>query len=1092
MKKTAVFLASFLIFFSCQNDKTSDFDPTASVDPFIGTAGEGNVHPGALVPWGMVSVTPINTDYDRPGYFPFGYKYGSPFMYGFSHVNLSGVGCKDMGSIQIMPTTGVIKTEEQNYKSSYSDETATPGYYATTLDEYQIRAEMTATLRSGISRYSFPDNTGNLLLNLGTSTSDNRGSEIKLVSSTKLEGFKTDGNFCGQGTSHNVYFAIEINQEPSKSGTWEDNALSEARSISGNQTGAYFSFDNLKGHPLEVRVGVSYVSTKNAWENLEKEQNSKGFEAIRKEASDHWNSELGKIEVQGGTEKEKTNFYTALYHALIHPNVISDVNGEYPLMGDDPGFGTYSEGQKRYTVYSLWDTYRTIHPLLSLVYPERQLDMTRTMVDMYKENGWLPKWELAGSETYVMVGDPAAPVVADTYMKGLKDFDVETAMEAMIKGGSLADSVNPLRPGLKYYLEYGFLPDNQYEEWLWGSVATTLEYGIADYGIAQLAQALGREDVTRDFNRRSKFYKNLYDKETGLLRPRLMDSSFLEPFDPAAVNGELDWANSGGKGFVEGSSWQYTWFVPHDQQGLKELMGGDEIYTNKLQQCFDEGHFQLWNEPDMAYPYLFNYVKGEEWRTQRKVHEITQQYFNEFPFGIPGNDDTGTLSAWLVFSMMGIYPDCPGNPTYQLVTPAFEEVRIKLNADYYTGEELVITKNGVNHVFIDKINWNKEVHDSFQISHKQLTEGGRLSLTTKALPEDHDLKDRIAGMIYGTLIGDAAGGPPEFKYPPNRSELSKKSTSITKQDIATLKDRFELTSYRQYPGLYNIWEKDAPAGTVTDDSRWKLITINTIEKNENFGQSDFIEQLYAFEDSIPASYKGLNEKWMEQTYFSTKGKLPQDRMWAGVSTLLGQMVLSPMAALNPYDLQETYRHAWEANIFDQGSTKDINTAVIVGLAKALQKDSNWEGVKTAMRLTDPHHFDEVPFTSRRLNTYIDSVETFVNDSKRVVAHLFERLEKRTETREWWNAWLPMQVVFSTAAITDYDPLASMQLCIEFGHDTDSYAQLAGAYFGAMHGASIFPEEMKNTVRQRLIEDYNHDPEQLINVLYEAHQKKHVH
>ncbi len=214
-------------------------------------------------------------------------------------------------------------------------------------------------------------------------------------------------------------------------------------------------------------------------------------------------------------------------------------------------------------------------------------------------------------------------------------------------------------------------------------------------------------------------------------------------------------------------------------------------------------------------------------------------------------------------------------------------------------------------------------------------------------------------------------------------------------------------------------------------------------------------------------------------------------MWAGVSTLLGQMVLSPMAALTPYDLDETYQHVWKANIFDHGSAKDINTALIVGLAKGLQKGSNWESVKTAMRLMDPYHFNEVPFTTRRLNTHLDSVETFVNDSEGVVAHLFERLEKRTETREWWNAWLPMQVVLATAAITNYDPLASMQLCIEFGHDTDSYAQLAGAYFGAIHGASIFPEEMKNTVRQRLIEDYNHDPEELINVLHEAHLKKHV-
>ena len=529
-------------------------------------------------------------------------------MYGFSHVNLSSVGCRDMGSIQVMPTTGPVLTVAEDYKSGYSDEEASPGYYRATLDRYGIGAEMTATTRSGISRFTYATGEGNLILNLFSSISDNKGAKLKFRSPTQVEGEKTDGNFCGTGAKHPVYFALELGKKPSVHGIWKDGKLSNGLEIEGDNIGAYFTFHALEDEPLEVRVGISYVSVENAWENLAQEQKNRDFSAIRQKARESWEEALDKVRVKGGSEKAKTLFYTALYHALIHPNIISDVNGQYPVMGENPAIFQYKNGQDRYTVYSLWDTYRTVHPLLSLIYPSRQVGMVRTMVDMYKENGWLPKWELAGKETFVMVGDPASPVITDTHVKGLTDFDAETALEGMIKGGSLQDPVNPIRPGLRQYLQYGYLPDDQQEDPLWGSVATTLEYGISDWNIAELAGRLGKPGIAEEFRRRSLFYKNFYDPSTQLLRPRLMDSSFLAPFDPASVNGELEWINSGGKGFVEGSSWQYTWFVPHDQPGLKALMGGDSTYTANLQRSFDEGYFELWNEPDMSYPFLFNYV----------------------------------------------------------------------------------------------------------------------------------------------------------------------------------------------------------------------------------------------------------------------------------------------------------------------------------------------------------------------------------------------------------------------------------------------------------------------------------------------------
>ncbi len=1080
-----------IAFQGCELSKVTDPEKlTRYVDPFIGTDGEGNVHPGALVPWGMVSVSPINVDFASPGYHPVGYKYGRSFIYGFSHVNLSGVGCRDMGSIQIMPTTGPVLMSSEDYKSGYSDEEASPGYYRTHLDRYGITAEMTTTLRSGVSRFNYAAARGNLILNLFSSISENKGAQVRIKSPTEVEGSKTDGNFCGTGARHQVYFAMKLGTEPSRYGIWKNGEQINDMTAEGDDIGVYFSFDALTDRPLEVKVGISYVSTENAWENLDQEQNAVDFETVRQKAAESWQEELGKIRIKGGSEKDKTIFYTALYHALIHPNIISDVNGQYPAMGEDPAILRYKNGQERYTVYSLWDTYRTIHPLLTLVYPDRQLDMVRTMVDMYKENGWLPKWELAGKETFVMVGDPAPPVITDTYKKGLTGFDSELALEAMIKGGSVTDSINPLRPGLRHYLQYSYLPDDQQEEPLWGSVATTLEYGISDWNISELARILGREEVAEEFRKRSLFYKNFYDSSTQLLRPRLMDSTFLAPFDPASINGELEWSNSGGKGYVEGSSWQYTWFVPHDQEGLKELMGGDSAYVANLQRSFDEGYFELWNEPDMAYPFLFNYVKGEEWRAQKTVRENIDRHFNTFPHGLPGNDDTGTISAWLLFSMMGLYPDCPGKPEYQLTTSFFDQVAIKLDDRFYPGKELVIQKEPGGHLFIDSVFWQGRFHPKYKITHKEIVKGGVLDFRTKPLPQDHGLKEKIRGMVYGTLIGDAAGGPPEFKWPPQRSSISQKATPISQQDIKELASGFELKPYQQSVGLYNIWERDAPPGTVTDDSRWKLITVNAIASDPYPTKEDLVREIYAFRDSLPPHYKGLNDKWLEQTDLSLSGRLPESRIWAGVPTLMGQMALSPVAALEPYRLSEAYVLAWNINPFDHGQSLDINTAVIVGLARALQKDSNWPAIKTAMELTDPYQFSKVPWTKRRLQVWLDSAESFVRQSNGVVADLFRKIETRTEARQWWDAWTPMVVVFSIAELTGYDPLATMQLCIEFGYDTDSYVQLAGALFGAVHGPDIFPEAMRHTVRARLMEDYGKDPEEITEILYQAHEQRH--
>ncbi len=466
------------------------------------------------------------------------------------------------------------------------------------------------------------------------------------------------------------------------------------REIAGNDIGYFFSFETAEGEQVELQMGVSFVSCANAWENLNAEQAKlepgvSNFDAVCKAAGEAWESDLSRIRVSGGTERDKEVFYSALYHALIHPSILNDVNGEYPLMESD-GVGRVEDGHNRYSVFSLWDTYRNLHQLMTLVYPEKQIDMVRSMIDIYKEWGWMPKWELFGRETFTMEGDPAIPVIADTWLKGLRDFDVEAAYQAFVKSATTPGAQNLMRPDVDPYIEKGYIPLGMYAADASGdnSVSHALEYYIADYALSLLAEDLGKAEDAARFRAQSLGYKHYYCPTFGTLRPLQKDGSFLEPFNPRqGENFEPV------PGFHEGSAWNYTFYVPHDVLGLAKLMGGRKAFVQKLQKVFDEGLYDPANEPDIAYPYLFSYFKGEEWRTQKIVSQLLDKYYTTRPDGIPGNDDTGTMSAWAVFSMMGFYPDCPGSPTYTLTMPRFDRIEITLNPAYNNGRDrLVITK----------------------------------------------------------------------------------------------------------------------------------------------------------------------------------------------------------------------------------------------------------------------------------------------------------------------------------------------------------------------------------------------------------------
>ncbi|MEG1574871.1 MAG: glycoside hydrolase family 92 protein, partial [Bacteroidales bacterium] len=427
------------------------------------------------------------------------------------------------------------------------------------------------------------------------------------------------------------------------------------------------------------------VSIDNARKNLDAEQPNFNFDKVRSDAYKAWNDDLSRIKVEGGSEDQKTVFYTALYHTLIHPNILQDVNGEYPAMESAKIKSTKGN---RYTVFSLWDTYRNVHQLNTLLFPDRQTEMVRSMIDMYKEHGWLPKWELYGRETLTMEGDPSIPVITDTWLRGLRDFDINAAYEAMIKSATTQGKDNLMRPDNDPYLSRGYIPmSSQYDN----SVSHALEYYIADYALSQLATSLGKSDDAKRFYERALGYKHYYDKEFGTLRPIMPNGSFYSPFDPR--EGE-NFAPS--PGFHEGSSWNYTFYVPHDIDGLCKLMGGKKNFLDKLQMVFDEGLYDPANEPDISYPYIFAAFKGEEWRTDKQVTRLLKEYFRNQADGIPGNDDTGTMSAWAVFNMMGFYPDCPGRPSYTVVPPVFDRITIKLDERYYPNGEVVINKKGLS------------------------------------------------------------------------------------------------------------------------------------------------------------------------------------------------------------------------------------------------------------------------------------------------------------------------------------------------------------------------------------------------------------
>ncbi|MGQ0760723.1 MAG: GH92 family glycosyl hydrolase [Acidobacteriota bacterium] len=742
---------------------------TRHVDPFIGTAGHGHTYPGATMPFGMVQLSPDTrlTGWDGCS----GYHYSDRIIYGFSHTHLSGTGISDYGDILLMPTVGEVFLNalpdgkpEKGYASRFrhATETARPGSYSVRLDDENILVELAATKRAGFHRYTFPaTNRANVVLDL-THRDKVIDSEITITGSNTFVGWRRSE---GWAKDQIVYFAGEFSQPFNVRGiAHDDHQSTDLRNVRGKNLKAFFTFDATRGAPLLVRVGISAVSVAGALRNLRAEINDWNFDRVRDDADRAWNTELNKIQVGGGSEAQRTVFYTALYHSLIAPNLFMDVDGQY--RGRD--FKIHkAENFDYYTVFSLWDTFRAAHPLYTIVDQKRTVDFIKTFLAQYQQGGRLPVWELAANETDTMIGYHAVPVIADAAVKGIDGFDLNLAFEAM------KQSAERNQAGLNAYTTKGFIEMEDERE----SVSKTLEYAYDDWCIAQVARRLGRFDDYRRYIRRAQFYQNVFDRETGFMRPR-SNGGWLSPFDPREVSFN----------FTEANSWQYTFFVPQDISYLAHFMGGGLAFARKLDQMFAAeskttgreqaditgliGQYAHGNEPSHATAYLYNYA-GQPWKTQYRVRQIMDNLYKPQPDGLIGNEDCGQMSAWYVLSAAGFYPVTPGSTVYAIGTPLFPEVRFNLE----NGKHFVIKTDGVSsaNIYIQSATLSGKPYRKSFLTHDDLMAGGELvfkmgprpNRSWGNLPDERPVSEINADPIAPTPIINAVGKT--FK---NRLEIS--------------------------------------------------------------------------------------------------------------------------------------------------------------------------------------------------------------------------------------------------------------------------------------------------------------------------------
>ena len=794
MKKLLLYFVCIVSQLAIAINLSAQNNYSALVNPFIGTGGHGHTYPGASMPCGMMQLSPDTRLEGWDGCS--GYHYSDNKIYGFSHTHLSGTGVPDYCDILLMPFTGSVNWENKDYASAFShaNEKASPGYYEVLLDKNNIRAQLTTSYRSGMHQYTFPASVAEGCILIDLKHRDQvTDSYIEKVSNNEIRGYRRSKGWAQDQT---VYFYIKFSR-------LDDFVImnQDGGKASGKDIRAYIKFKTDSDHIAKVKIGISGVSMEGAKLNLDSEIPGWDFDKIKNDAETAWNNELGKIEIKGGTKDQQTIFYTALYHSFLSPNIYCDVDGSF--RGTDMKVHK-AEEFTNYTVFSLWDTYRAFHPLMTIINQKRTADWINTFLAQYKYGGMLPVWELSGNETFCMIGYHSVPVIADAYQKGIKGFDEKLALQAM---RSYAESK---RFGLDYYSETGFLSNEKEHE----SVSKTLEYAYDDWCIAQFAKMTGDKEVYRQYMERSQNYKNLYDPSTKFMRGKLQ-GFWYSPFDAKEVNNF----------YTEGNSWQYSFAVPQDINGLIGLMGGKEKFAAKLKELFITssqltgrgqpdvtgliGQYAHGNEPSHHMAYLFSYA-GKPWQTEELVHKICTEFYTNTPDGLIGNEDCGQMSAWYVLSAMGFYPVCPGDGNYILGSPIFDEVKINLeNGKTFT---IHAKHNNKNEFYVQRLKLNNNDYSKSFIQHTDIMNGGEL----KFFLADKPNKTRVIGktdLPASAIYEDIIIPVPYFEM------TSNKFRKVTEIRIKSTEPGAEIYYRMMKPNIRSVFVKYTKPFTINETTQ---------------------------------------------------------------------------------------------------------------------------------------------------------------------------------------------------------------------------------------------------------------------------------
>lgn len=712
------------------------------VNPFLGTSGHGHTFPGAATPFGMVQLSP--DQYVNGWDWCSGYHNSDSIILGFSHLHLSGTGIGELGDVLLTPQVGALKltaATRENFQRGYgsrfshSDEVASAGYYRVYLLDHRVQAEVTASTRVGMHRYTFPkSDSASILVNLhhGIGWDYATDASVHIENDTLITGYRQSS---GWAQDQRVYFAMTLSKPAYTFGTATDSLVfPNQRQLRNAKARAYLIFKTSANEPILAKVALSFVSRENALLNLAAEIPHWNFKKVRADAASLWEKELSKLQVETLNENDKVTFYTALYHAMLAPMTYSDRNGAYRGSQKSNKHTHFVDSTRHaYTVFSLWDTFRAWHPLATLLFAERVPDFLQSFLNHFEQFGELPVWLLASSETYTMVGYHAVPVIADAYFKKLiSKSDIEKFLEAM-KTTAMKDA-----RGLKAYRDYGYIPYNLEGE----SVSKTLEYAFDDACIAAVAASLGKEADKEVFSKRARSYRLLFDARVGFMRGKDSAGVWIQQFNPSQAQ---HWGGT----FVEGSAWQYTWFVPHDVEGLIELMGGKEAFIRKLDSLFTVssnvgtdappdvsgliGQYAHGNEPSHHIPYLYAFA-GKPYKTAERVREIMRTFYNHTSAGLCGNEDCGQLSAWYVFSALGFYPVNPANGVYVFGSPLVKRARLKLPNGKVL--EVRVKNNSEETIYIDSVRRNGKPYSKSFITHDDLMQGGTLEFVMRSTPNE--------------------------------------------------------------------------------------------------------------------------------------------------------------------------------------------------------------------------------------------------------------------------------------------------------------------------------------------------------------------